>query len=52
MAEDVQGESLAIVCPECREVIQIVNPRAVLLAAHLGAYCPETEGVLHGEEQP
>jgi len=45
---DTKPDTTTILCPECRELIEVSDVHALLLAQHLDRYCPETEGVLHG----
>jgi uncharacterized protein YbaR (Trm112 family) len=45
MSDDT--ETTTLLCPECRELLEIADARAVMLAHHLDNFCPETEGVLH-----
>lgn len=44
---DATKTEVTLLCPECRDLIEVADPRAVLLAAHLDNHCPETAGILH-----
>ena len=46
-AEDTKPDTLTLLCPECRELLEVSDPHTILLAHHLDNFCPETEGLLH-----
>lgn len=42
-----EAEKLTLVCPECGELMEVSDPRAVLLSEHLANFCPSTAGIVH-----
>jgi hypothetical protein len=44
---DPGKEKLSIMCPECGELREILDARAMLLAMHLANLCPMTRGLSH-----
>jgi hypothetical protein len=44
---DPGKEKLSIMCPECGDLRELLDARAVLLAQHLMNLCPSTKGITH-----
>lgn len=43
----VQNVNTTVICPECGELIEVNDIRALLLANHMARYCEETAVWLH-----
>jgi len=46
MSSEAQVRTLTVMCPHCRDLIEVADPASLILALHIANVCPEVEQIV------